>query len=262
MKSVSYLPAILAFVLLGNSPLCAQDRFSGVPERVQPFVDKGEISGAVMLVADQDHVLHLSAVGVSDVASGRKMRTDDIFWIASMTKPMTAVCVGILVDQGRLSFDDPVEKYLPEFRGQWVVAEQAEDRRTLVKAARPITLRDLLTHTSGLGEYPVTDPHWTLAEYIKVIAREPLHFQPGTRWSYSTAGLDTLGRVVEAVSGTPFAAFVQHRLLDPLGMKETTFWPTEAEAPRLAHEYLRNEQAGTRPGRPSGARDSSPRLRT
>jgi CubicO group peptidase (beta-lactamase class C family) len=172
------------------------------------------------------------------------MRTDDLFWIASMTKPMTAVCVGILVDQGQLSFDDPVEKYLPEFRGQWVVTEQSADRRTLVKAARPITLRDLLTHTSGLGEYPVTDPHWTLAEYVKVIAREPLRFQPGARWAYSTAGLDTLGRVVEVASGVPFATFVQHRLLDPLGMKQTTFWPTAAEAPRFAHEYVRNEQAG------------------
>jgi CubicO group peptidase (beta-lactamase class C family) len=236
--------SLCAFALLAGLPARAEDKFAAVPSAVQPFVDRGEISGAVMLVADQDHVLHLSAVGVSDVASGRKMRTDDIFWIASMTKPMTAVCAGILVDQGQLSFDDPVEKYLPEFRGQWVVAEQTGDRRTLVKAARPITLRDLLTHTSGLGEYPVTDPHWTLAEYVRVIAREPLRFQPGARWSYSTAGLDTVGRVVEVVSGIPFATFVQHRLLDPLGMKQTTFWPTAAEAPRFAHEYVRNEQAG------------------
>lgn len=236
--------SLCALGFLAALPTRAQDKFAAVPLAVQPFVDRGEISGAVMLVADQDHVLHLSAVGVSDVASGRKMRTDDIFWIASMTKPMTAVCVGILVDQGQLSFDDPVEKYLPEFRGQWVVAEQAADRRTLVKAARPVTLRDLLTHTSGLGEYPVTDPHWTLAEYVKVIAREPLRFQPGARWAYSTAGLDTLGRVVEVVSGIPFATFVQQRLLDPLGMKQTTFWPTVAEAPRFAHEYVRNEQAG------------------
>ena len=244
MKAIPYLVSILAFVLLSNPSLCAQDRFFAVPEKVQPFIDKGEISGAVMLVADKDHVLHLSAVGESDLASGRKMRTDDIFWIASMTKPMTAVCIAILADQGQLSFDDPVEKYLPEFHGQWAVAEESAGRRVLVKAARPITLRDLLTHTSGMGEYAATDPHWTLAEYVKVAAREPLRFQPGSRWSYSTAGFDTLGRVVEVVSGTPFAAFVQHRLLDPLGMKQTTFWPSAAEEPRLAHEYIRNEQAG------------------
>ena len=215
-----------------------------MPGAVQPVVDRGEISGAVMLVADQDHVLHLSAVGESDLATGRKMTVGDIFWIASMSKPMTAACVGMLVDQGQLSFDDPVEKYLPEFRGQWVLAEAAGDRRTLVKAARPITLRDLLTHTSGMGDYPVTDPHWSLAEFVKVAAREPLRFQPGTRWGYSTGGLDTLGRVVEVVSGVPFATFMQHRLLDPLGMRQTTFWPAAADAPRLAHEYLRNEQAG------------------
>jgi CubicO group peptidase (beta-lactamase class C family) len=112
-----------------------------------------------------------------------------------------------------------------------------------VKAARPITLRDLLTHTSGMGDYPVTDPHWTLAEFVKVAAREPLRFQPGSKWGYSTGGFDTLGRVVEVVSGTPFATFVQHRLLDPLGMRQTTFWPVAAEAPRLAHEYRRDEEA-------------------
>ncbi len=244
--------SLLACGLLAAAPARAQDKFAAVPERVQPFVDRGEISGAVMLVADRDHVLHLSAVGVSDVASGRKLRTDDIFWIASMSKPMTAVCIGILADQGQLSFDDPVEKYLPEFHGQWVLAEQSPvqpgspqaDRRVLVKAARPITLRDLLTHTSGMGDYPVTSPHWTLAEYVKVVAREPLRFQPGSKWGYSTGGFDTLGRVVEVVSGMPFATFVQHRLLDPLGMRQTTFWPVAAEASRLAHEYRRDEEAG------------------
>jgi len=234
----------LALALLQAAPIRAQDRFAALPQKVQPFVDKGEISGAVMLVADRDRVLHLSAVGVSDIATGRRMRTDDIFWIASMSKPITSVCIGILADEGRLSFDDPVEKFLPEFHGQWVIEEQAPERRILVRAARPITLRDLLTHTSGMGEYAVSDPHWTLSEYVKAVAREPLRFQPGGRWMYSTAGFDTLGRVVEAVSGMPFAAFIQHRLFDPLSMAQTTFWPTEAEAPRLAHEYVRNAEAG------------------
>jgi len=211
-----------------------------VPGRVQPFVDRAEISGAVMLVADADRVLHLSAVGESDLASGRAMRTDDIFWIASMSKPMTAVCVAMLADQGLLSFDDPVEKFLPEFHDPWVVGDEAGDQR----ADRPITLRDLLTHTSGLGEYYAADPHATLAQFVGSIARQPLRFQPGARWGYSTAGFDTLGRVVEVASGTPFAEFVQRRLLGPLGMTQTTFWPTEAEAPRLAHQYVRNARAG------------------
>jgi len=154
-----------------------------------------------------------------------------------MTKPVTAVAIAMLVDDGRLSFDDPVEKYLPEFQHQWVAIESSAERRVLVPALRPITLRDLLTHTSGLGEYPATATHWTLAEFIKVVAREPLRFQPGTRWAYSTAGIDTLGRVVEVVSGQPFAEFLQRRLFDPLEMTETTFWLSPAQEQRFAHNY-------------------------
>jgi CubicO group peptidase (beta-lactamase class C family) len=161
-----------------------------------------------------------------------------------MSKPITAVAVALLVDDGKLSFDDPVEKYLPEFRDLWVTAEQTPERHVLVKAARPITLRDLLTHTSGLGEYRVTDPHWTLGAMSKVVAREPLRFQPGTRWSYSTAGIDVLGRIVEVVSGMPFARFLQKRLFDPLGMKDTTFWISPAQQERLAQSYLRNAESG------------------
>jgi CubicO group peptidase (beta-lactamase class C family) len=242
MKTIRRL-FLLAFLLLPVAVGFAQDKFGAVPTTQQPFVDQGEISGAVMLVADRDHVLHLSAVGVSDLATGRKMETNDIFWIASMSKPITAVCVALLADEGKLRFDDPVEKYLPEFRNQWVVQENAPDRRVLVRAARPITLRDLLTHTSGLGEYQVTSPHWTLAEFALAIAREPLRFQPGTRWAYSTAGLDTLGRVVEVVSGAPFAEFMQRRLLDPLGMKDTTWWVSPEQDRRRAHTYLLNAQS-------------------
>ncbi len=241
------LRVFVFFVFFAAIPalvLGAPDRFAGVPAAVQPFVDRGEIAGAVMLVADKDHLLHLSAVGVSDLATGRKMKTDDLFWIASMTKPIVAAGVALLVDDGKLSFDDPVEKYLPEFRGQWLLQERGSDRRVLVPSPRPVTLRDLLTHTSGLGEYPVTDPHWTLAEMSMIIAREPLRFAPGTRWSYSTAGIDVLGRVIEVVSGRPFADFMRARLFAPLGMKETTFWPTAAQARRLAQTYIPDPQTG------------------
>ena len=218
------------------------DAFAAVPAAVQPFVDRGEIAGAVMLVADRDRVLHLSAVGQSDLTAGRPMQTDDIFWIASMTKPITAACVALLVDDGKLGFDDPVEKYLPEFRSLWQLAEQTPDRRVLVKPARPITLRDLLTHTSGLGEYPVTDPHWTLAGMSLVLAREPLRFAPGSRWGYSTAAVDVLGRVVEVAGGMPLADFMQQRLLDPLGMKDTTWWISAEQEKRRAHTYLLDVQ--------------------
>jgi len=130
-------------------------------------------------VATKDRVLDLAAVGQSDLASGRKMATNDLFWIASMTKPMTAVAAAILVDDGRLNFSDPVEKYLPEFHASGCLQETTAQHRVLVPAARPITVRDLLTHTSGIGEYVAYGPHWTLAEMIKGVVREPLRFQPG-----------------------------------------------------------------------------------
>jgi CubicO group peptidase (beta-lactamase class C family) len=236
--------AALLVALLFSGGALAADKFAAVPEKLQPFIAGNEISGAVSLVATRDSVLHLSAVGQSDLASGRTMETNDLFWIASMSKPVTAVAVAMLVDDGKLSFDDPVEKYLPEFHDMWVIGEQTAQQRVLVKAVRPITLRDLLTHTSGLGEYRVTDPHWTLAAMIKVLAREPLLFQPGARWSYSTAGVDTLGRVVEVVGGMPYAEFLQTRLFDPLGMKDTTFWISPSQRERFVQPYIRDEQSG------------------
>src|SRR6185437_1367087 len=169
------------------------------------FVDRGEASGIVTLIASKDRVLHLAAVGKTALDKDRPMRTDDLFWIASMSKPVTAVAVGILVDDGKLKFDDPVAKYLPEFGG----------------SHRAVTLRHLLTHTSGVGEMMQRDGHWTLAETSRKIAAQPLLFQPGARWSYSTAGFDVLGRVVEVVSGMPFDEFLQKRVFTPLGMKNT-----------------------------------------
>lgn len=215
----------------------AQEALAAIPEKLQPFVDRGEIAGAVMLVANRDNVLHLSAVGVSDVTSQRKLQTNDLFWIASMSKPITAVAVALLMDDGKLSFDDPLEKFLPEFRSLWVFEQQSNERRILARPERRVTLRDLLTHTSGMGEYAVTGPHWTLAEMSRSIAREPLRFQPGTHWAYSTAGFDVLGRVVEVVSGMPFAQFLQERLFGPLQMDSTTFWPIGEKEPRLATDY-------------------------
>jgi CubicO group peptidase (beta-lactamase class C family) len=159
--------SLVAVALCALVPLRAQDVFAAIPQRMQAFVNQGEISGAVTLVATKDRILSLSAVGRSDIASGRKMRTNDLFWIASMTKPMTSVAAGILVDEGKLNFNDPVEKYLPEFHDLWVLQDASQTHRVLVPTARPITVRDLLTHTSGLGEYTVYGPQWTLAEMVQ-----------------------------------------------------------------------------------------------
>jgi CubicO group peptidase (beta-lactamase class C family) len=234
--------AVLALTVLGAGRLAAGSTATPdvtIPARMQRLVDEGAISGAVTLVARHDRVLALAAVGVSDLATQRPMRKDDLFWIASMTKPMTAVAVMMLVDEGKLSVDDPVEKHLPEFHNPWLKVTGSERAMTLKRPARPITVHDLLTHTSGtgIGDVPAPRPDASLAELVMACAQQPLHFEPGTRWEYANAGINTLGRIVEVLSGEPFAAFLQHRLLNPLHMRDTTFWPTPAQVRRLAQSY-------------------------
>ena len=218
----SVLAVLLAAIAL---PLTASAQgpasFGAVAPAMQAFADKGEIAGVVTLLADRDRILHLGAAGRSDIATGRKMRADDIFWVASMSKPVTAVAIAMLVDDGKISFDDPVSKHLPN----------------VPAASRAITLRDVLTHTAGLGELTNRDPHLTLAETARQIVEMPLRFPPRTRWSYSTAGFDALGRVVEVVSGMTFDRFLQQRLFGPLGMKDTSFWVRSGSRDRWAHSY-------------------------
>lgn len=232
---VPLLGIVVAPGLLLSQPA---DRFAAVAPRMQEFVDKGEISGVVTLIATRDRIIHLNAVGKTDIAKERKMRTDDIFWIASMTKPITAVCIAILADEGKLSFDDPLAKHLPEFAGL-VVNENGQT----AEPSRPLTLRDVMTHTSGIGEMNNREPHLTLAETAKRLSQQPLRFQPGSRWAYSTAGMDVLGRVVEVTGRMPFHEFLQKRVLDPLGMKNTSFWIAPEKESRWAHSYRWNPQA-------------------
>ena len=231
---------IIAVAVLAPLLVVAQqaNRFAAIAPRMQQFVDKGEAAGIVTLIATKDRVVYLDAVGKTDLAKDRKMRTDDIFWIASMSKPITSVCVAILSDDGKLRFDDPLAKYLPEFAGV-MVGQNGET----VKPVHPITLREVMTHTSGLGDMYKREPHWTLAETARKLAQQPLRFQPGTRWAYSTAGMDVLGRVVEVAGGMPFDRFLQKRVLDPLGMKDTSFWIAPEKESRWAHPYRWNAQA-------------------
>ena len=233
-KRIIAVAALAPLLLLRAQPA---DRFAAIAPRMQEFVDKGEAAGVVTLVATKDRVIHLAAVGRTDLTKDRKMKTDDIFWIASMSKPITSVCIAILADDGKLSFDDPLAKHLPEFAGA-MVSQNGET----VKPSRAPTLRDVMTHTSGLGDMYTRDPHPTLAETSKRLAGQPLRFQPGSRWAYSTAGMDILGRVVEAASGMPFDQFLQKRVLDPLGMKDTSFWIAPEKESRWAHPYRWNAQ--------------------
>ena len=213
------------------------DRLREIPKRMKAFVDDREISGSVTLVARHGQIASLEAVGLSDIENQRKMRIDDLFWIASMTKPITATAILMLQDEGKLSVDDPVEKHLPEFEGQWMIETQSSERITMTEAPRSITLRDLLTHTSGLGNVVSPRPNSSLAELVMAYSQKPLLFPPGSKWQYSNAGMNTLGRIVEVVSGKPFAQFLDQRIFQPLGMKNTMFYPDKNAQKRIAKPY-------------------------
>lgn len=206
-----------------------------------PFVERGELAGAVALVTDAKGTLSVDCVGWADIEAKKPMTPDTLFWIASESKPMTAVAVMMLVDEGKLALDDPIEKYLPEFKNQMVVAEKTETQTILRKPTRPITLRDCLSHMSGLSfksaaEEPVLDG-LPLAAAVRTYAMTPLQTEPGTAYQYSNAGINTAARVLEVVSEMSYERFMQERLFDPLGMKDTTFWPDEAQVSRLARSY-------------------------
>jgi CubicO group peptidase (beta-lactamase class C family) len=229
-----------AAAVLALTSVCA---FAAAPlaPALQPFVDKLELAGAVMLVADKDKVLAVEAVGFADIAAAKPMAPDALFWIASQSKGMTAVAVLMLVDEGKLSLDDPVEKYLPEFRGQMVVSEKDAAHVLLRKPAHPITIREVLSHTSGLpfksaAEEPTLDG-LPLAAAVRSYAMTPLQTEPGTKYAYSNAGINTAARVLEVVSKMKYEDFMQQRLFTPLGMKDTTFWPDAARVARLAKTY-------------------------
>lgn len=214
------------------------------------FVNEGQVTGLVAMVGDSEGVERVESLGARGVDSSDPMREDALFRIASMTKPMTALGIMILVDEGKLSIDDPVEKHLPEFRGQMLVASRDEKEKTvsLRPPARPITLHDLLTHTSGLPAFPegLSDIYFrrnhSLAEMTLAISQRPLDFEPGAKWAYCNPGIDTLGRVIEVVSGESFESFMAKRLFEPLGMKDTTFYPTPQQLERLAALCDRKEE--------------------
>lgn len=233
-------PLALA-IIAGLSLPCFSKDAPSIASSLQPFIDSRVIAGAVTLVASPDKVLSLETIGYADLAVKKAMEEDSLFWIASMTKPMTAMALMMLVEEGKVNIDDAVEKYLPEFKGQMLLSEKAADQVTLKKPQRPITVKDLLTHTSGLiGKSPLDGEAidtLTLREAVLTYALSPLQFEPGSKWSYCNPGINTLGRIIEVASGKPYAEFMQERLFTPLGMKDTTFWPDEKQLLRVAKSY-------------------------
>ena len=213
----------------GGGPALDEPKLAAIPERLKELIDRGEVSGAVTLLATRDGVPHLAAVGNADVAGDKPMREDAVFWIASMTKPITATAVLMLQVEGKLSVEDTVAKYVPELGAIKTAGGEPAN----------LTLRHLLTHTSGMGEATnqQQDEAKTLADLIPVYAKQPVKFTPGTRWQYSQSSINSLARVVEVVSGQSFPEFLDKRLFGPLGMKDTTFYPDASQLARLAKSY-------------------------
>jgi len=220
----------------------------GVRTEFQGYVDRHQTAGTVTLVARMGKILSLEAVGWQDIEAGIPMKTDSIFQIASMTKPVTAMGVMMLVEEGKLAIEDPVEKHLPEFRGQPLITKREGSAITLGKPARPITIRDLLTHTSGLRGGPppgfadlYAKRNRTLAEETIAISQWPLEFEPGSKWAYCNTGIDTLGRIIEVCSGQSYEEFLAERLFRPLGMEDTFFYPTKDNKGRVATLYKKDK---------------------
>jgi CubicO group peptidase (beta-lactamase class C family) len=242
-------------------------RLQRITDMVQRRIAAGDLAGAVTIVARRGKVAHLSAQGVMDLDSKQPMTPASMFRIASMTKPVIGVAVMMLVEEGKLHLNDPVARYIPQFANMKVaVARPATGGSEgpsfyTVPAQRAITIKDLLTHTSGLGSGPMGDSEIArvarkagekLSDYIPRLGGTVLEFQPGSRWTYSPgAGFETLGRVIEIASGVPLDQFFQTRIFDPLGMRDITFWPTDAQMPRVASVYQRTPAGLTKSTMPN-----------
>jgi len=236
------------------------ERLAQIHQTVQRHIDAHDISGAVTIVARKGRVAHFEAHGVMDLDSKKAMPKDGLFWIASMSKPITGVAILMLLEEGKVRLTDPVSKFIPEFKGMKVavVEERAAGAAGrggppsfyTIPATREITIQDLLTHVSGLASggpastaevnKVARQPGETLANYIPRLGGTPLDFQPGSQWRYSPgAAFDTLGRVVEILSDQTFAEYLRRRIFEPLGMKDTFFHPPDDRQGRVATTYHR-----------------------
>ena len=227
--------SFFALVVSWPSAFAAAPVLPGVDAAMQEMIAKKEIAGAVTTVVTKDKVLHLQTHGFANAEAGQKMASDTIFWVASMTKPVTAAAVLRLQDEGKLKVTDPVAKYIPEFKNLKTPSGKPAD----------LTITQLLTHTSGLGEAGrgARDAK-TLADLIPLYLAAPMQFEPGAKWSYCQSGINTAARIVEVVSGKSFDAYLQKEFFAPLGMKDTGFYPTEQQRARLAVMYAKDKNAG------------------
>ncbi len=280
MKKLRYFAPVLAFLTVPLAAASIQgakpeevgfssERLARIQQTVERHIAAHDIAGAVTLVARHGRIAQFEAYGLADLDSRKPMSKDSLFWIASMSKPITGVAILMLLEEGKVRLTDPVSKFIPEFRGLKVAMLQeptgppaaggasGPSQYYTVPANREITVRDLLSHVSGLasgGPASAAEvakdprkPGETLATYIPRLGATPLDFQPGTRWSYSpSAGFDTLGRIVEIASGQSFDQFLRQQIFEPLGMKDIFFHPPEERLPRIASTYHRDGGALTK----------------
>jgi CubicO group peptidase (beta-lactamase class C family) len=266
------LPLLASTLLAGSVPTAkpeevglSSERLKRVGEAVQRHIAAGNVSGAVTLVARRGKIVHFEAQGMQNIETKKPMPQNGIFRLASMSKPITGVAVMMLVEEGKIRLNDPVSRFIPEFKNLNKVAvprpggggrgaDNSAPAFDVVTATREITVRDLLTHTSGLvsgGLGAATAPQRTetdiLATYIPKLASVPLDFQPGTMWRYSgLVGFDVLSRIVEIVSGQTYDQYLKQRIFDPLGMKDTGFNLTPEQTSRLVTMY-RSTPTGLQP---------------
>jgi CubicO group peptidase (beta-lactamase class C family) len=241
------------------------ERLARIHEMVMRHVAAHDISGAVTIVARRGRVAHFEAHGLMDIDAKRPMVKDALFRLASTSKPVTATAILICLEEGKLLLTDPVGKYIPEFKEFKIAVANppnSAERYSTAPASRAITILDLLTHTSGLQSGGVTTPDFarliaerkptdSLADFIPRLGSLPLDFQPGAQWRYSSlAGFDTLGRIVEIVSGMSFDRFLKQRLFEPLGMNDTMFTVPEKDVARLVTVYRKAPDGLHKPDSP------------
>jgi len=218
-----------------------------VATAMQPYLDSYKMAGIIGIIADREgKALYKNLIGYADVEARKPIREDNVFWIASMTKMFVGASIMMLVDEGKVSLDDPVTKFIPQL-GKWMVVEEKDANHVLLKPlVRPVTIRHLLSHTSGLtGMSELQQLTGSDSSPLKTRALSsvtgPLQWQPGEKYQYGNQGMNIAARVVEIVSGMPYEIFLQKRFFDPLGMTETTFWPSDAQIARLANTYGPNK---------------------
>jgi CubicO group peptidase (beta-lactamase class C family) len=236
--------AVMVFGLAGLSPAAeAPPSSPEVTAAMQPYLDRHQLAGIIGIIADKDGKVHYkNLIGYADVEAAKPISEDNVFWVASMTKMFTGASIMMLVDEGKVSLDDPVTKFIPQLEKWMVVAESDKEHTLLVPLARPVTIRHLLSHTSGLAGLSELQKV-AGADSVPIRARTissvtgPLQWQPGEKYAYGNQGMNIAARVVEIVSGMAYEDFVQKRFFDPLGMTETTFWPSDAQIARLANAY-------------------------